>query len=218
MSPVSDQLRPCVPSELLERASARAWMASSRAIAGLAASSSSEERRSRTWAVSSRSTRTISRCSASLRPDDLVVQLDSGERLDENARARAGAAVDDARQAAALLGLHNQHGALVARREKALLQCAPDWRPLSPSRSSSVCCELRACSRARRRRVSASVRGRVVGDAAGGQDHPLDALGERRPGAARWLGDDREASGAGSKLARFALAISSVTAAKRAIA
>ena len=57
-----------------------------------------------------------------LQRDDVVVELDRGQRLDEEARARARAAVDDPRQLALVLGLEQQHVAVVARRDDAVLQ------------------------------------------------------------------------------------------------
>ena len=59
-----------------------------------------------------------------LQLDDVVVELDRGQRLDEQARARARAAVDDARQLPLLLGLQQQHVAVVARGDDAVLQQA----------------------------------------------------------------------------------------------
>ena len=54
--------------------------------------------------------------------DDVVVELDRRQRLDEEARAGAGAAVDDAGELALLLGLQQQHVAVVARGDDAVLQ------------------------------------------------------------------------------------------------
>ena len=57
-----------------------------------------------------------------LQRDDVVVELDGGQGLDEEARARAGAAVDDPRQLALLLRLEQQNVAVVAHRDDPVLQ------------------------------------------------------------------------------------------------
>ena len=53
---------------------------------------------------------------------DVVVQLHRRHRLDEQARAGAGAAVDDAGELAAVLGLQEEHVAIVARGDELVLQ------------------------------------------------------------------------------------------------
>ncbi len=59
-----------------------------------------------------------------LQGDDVVVQLDRGQRLHEQARPRAGRAVDDAGELAAMLRLQQQHVAVVAGRDELVLQDA----------------------------------------------------------------------------------------------
>jgi hypothetical protein len=53
---------------------------------------------------------------------DVVVDLDGAERLEEEARPARGAAVDDARDRAAVLGAHEQHVAAVAVGDDLVLQ------------------------------------------------------------------------------------------------
>ncbi len=57
-----------------------------------------------------------------LQGDDVVVQLDRGQRLHEEARPRTRAAVDDARDLAAVLGLEEKHVAVVAGGDELVLQ------------------------------------------------------------------------------------------------
>ena len=59
-----------------------------------------------------------------LQLDDVVVELDRGQRLDEDARPGARAAVHDARDLAAVLGLQQHHVAVVARGDELVLQHA----------------------------------------------------------------------------------------------
>ena len=55
---------------------------------------------------------------------DVVVEVDRGQRLHEHARPRARAAVHDPRDLAAVLGLQQQHVAVVARGDELVLQHA----------------------------------------------------------------------------------------------
>src|SRR5262249_60139035 len=57
-----------------------------------------------------------------LERDDVVVDFDGAERLEEQAGAARRGAVDDAGNAAAVLGLHHQHVAAVALGDDLLLQ------------------------------------------------------------------------------------------------
>ena len=84
-----------------------------------------------------------------LQLDDVVVELDRGQRLDEEARPRARAAVDDARQLAPVLGLQQQHVAVVARRDDAVLQQPLARRGCAGSPPSrDVSCDFRRSERA----------------------------------------------------------------------
>ena len=57
-----------------------------------------------------------------LERDDVVVDLDGGDRFDEEAGAARGAAVDDAGNGAAMLGAHDEHVAAVAIGDDLLLE------------------------------------------------------------------------------------------------
>ena len=118
-----------------------------------------------------------------LQLDDVVVELDRRQRLDEQARARARAAVDDAGELAPLLGLQQQHVAVVARRDDAVLQ-----QPLAlgaPEVALHHARELGAQPQQRAPQLGEPGRG-VVAELARRQERPADRDRDRascpRPG------------------------------------
>ncbi len=164
------------------------WASMSTARRAIACTASSSPR---TEAMSARSSarcpaRAVSSCRMRsdlvpllvLQLHDVVVQLDRGQRLHEEARARARGAVDDPRQLALVLGLQQQHVAVVAGGDDPVLQ-----QPLGVGAAEVAlhdARELRPQAQERPADVGELRRG-VVGHLARGQDAPGGWPRPRRP-------------------------------------
>ena len=125
-----------------------------------------------------------------LERDDVVVDLDGAERLEKQAGAAGGGAVDDAGDRGAVLGADHQHVAAVAIGDDLLLQVLR--RVASAQKSVERRPQLRALlpqpiadARQRRRRVVGDVAGRIdlppdVGDLALERRDALDQRAQQR--------------------------------------